>query len=454
MTISVDGPTFMGEPLWLHIHHAPVGVETTYPRHSSLERFEPFEVEVEQNGRIVEPRPLEEPGCLSALSGCFNDHVRAEYTTSARLPLAARYSLTTPGRYTVRLKVSAEQGLEVTARTEFELRAAPPAKRDLVFKTPAPATEGFELTDSILRLVAASPDPRAIRPMLELANSRRDINRLATESLRFFSLPEVASAVVELAKRRGLNDELATFVVEHEDAFAAQASELITASIDHLAPVDEHVSLGSISLLAHFREARSLGPAGRARADDAVLAMGPQLLAASDDTLHAALASYLGSTKSDRARALLTQMSSTLRSNEIPTAHLALIGDVRDLPFLSQRTPTPFLVESMAKGFGSNAGPYFEKCLADAVTPQVHLECAKALAAQGHRAGFRALVKVLGGTSPARLSALMWLRSSFGPTHALNGDEGRITAYLKAKPNEPCSRRPGAGVTPPPAAVG
>jgi hypothetical protein len=97
-TVSVDQPTYTGEPLWVRATAGPLE-NIRYPFHAGLEDMGCNRLGVKRDGVLLTPRPLHSNFNGSGIA-CGS--AAPQGAPQNRLPIHILYPLDTPGTYSMR----------------------------------------------------------------------------------------------------------------------------------------------------------------------------------------------------------------------------------------------------------------------------------------------------------------------------------------------------------------
>jgi hypothetical protein len=455
--ISVDQPAYTGQPLWLHADVTPTVPEVHYPYRDNPADFGPNLVELAHNGVAVTPRSHQT--WPTDGSGIVDGSIAPVGSPPNRLPLHVLYAVDEPGRYSVRwTKLRHEVGnqgmVEVTlARSDwitFEVRRSTLKQRDAWLQTllaNAPTNPGALVGDYLPSLLAAAPDVRALRAVLDQTYSPHEVvGSVASGSLQFFTASDIATEVVGEIKRRGPSDGLAYVVSWKAQLFQDRQEVLAGICIQYVQPAKSTQVAAALKMLGFVLHSQNwpAAPELTSWANGHVLATAPAIIADGNSSATQQLAIYLGGIKTDRSRQLLTLIA--LRpgtEGEQARTALTWIGDPHDLRRLAESMTEPgdpdkygrdrsSLPYSLVYAYGDQAIPYLESALVQSPYVFVRTQCAEELAQMGRPAAFQFFLDAVQNNRFYKQEMVRWLEDRFPSELPRSADESRVLAFLRA----------------------
>jgi hypothetical protein len=456
--ISVDQPAYTGQPLWLHADVTPAVPEVHYPYGDSPADFGPNLLELEHNGVALTPRSHQTWPTQG--TGIVDGSISPVGSPPNRLPLHVLYAVDEPGRYSVRWtklrhKVGKQGMVEVTvARSDwitFEVRRSTLEQRDAWLQTllaNGPTDPGALVGDYLPSVLAAAPDVRALRAVLDQTYSPHQIvGSIASGSLQFFPDSDLATEVAEEIKRRGPSDVLAYVVSWKAQLFHDRQKVLVGTCIQYVQPPKSTQVAAALKMLGFVLDSQNWPAASELTswANGQVIATAPAIIADGNSSATQQLANYLGGIKTDRSRQLLTLIA--LRpGTESEQARIALtrIGDPHDLPWLAESMIEPgdpdkygrdrsSLPYSLVYAYGDLAVPYLESALAQSPYVFVRTQCAEELAQLGRPAAFQFFLDAVQNNRFYKQEMVTWLEDRFPSELPRSADESRVLAFLRAQ---------------------
>ena len=195
---------------------------------------------------------------------------------------------------------------------DFDVGPPPPTAREtwLAQLLRAPPTDaGAFVGDYLPSLLAAAPDPRVARALIEATYSSVDvITSCALAGLRLFPAELMVPLTMRTLQERGPSSSLAYFVSWNASWFQDRRDDIIRISLSSLKSNDDEILVGTLKLLGFSRQFDWSRDAPLREADRAVKVAAPRLMARSDRVAHQ-LAVTLGGTRDPEVRELLNQIA-------------------------------------------------------------------------------------------------------------------------------------------------
>ena len=320
IAIRVDTPARIGFPIWVYADLRK-DLIARYPFADDPRYFGSNHLELKREGQslIVQPG-FSQGGMIGRVVGSI-----APLTSPQnRLPLHLGFVIDRPGRYSVRWSVignrfdpgpqpSVHQELVAQSEwLEFDVGAPPPTAREiwLVKTLRAPPTDaGAFVGDYLPSVLAAAPDARVARALIEATYSSIDvITSCALAGLRLFSAELMVPLTMRTLRERGPSSSLAYFVSWNDSWFQDRRDDIIRVSLSSLKSNDDATIIGTLELLNFARNFDWPNDGPLREADRAVKDATPTLMARSDRVAHQ-LAVTLGATRDPQVRGLLNQIA-------------------------------------------------------------------------------------------------------------------------------------------------
>ena len=200
IAIHVDAPARVGFPIWVHAD-LQGDLIVRYPFAEDPRYFGSNQLELKREGQLLIAQPgFSRGGPMGRVVGS----IAPPTSSQNRLPLHLGFVIDTPGRYSVRLSVmgnrldpapAASLHQELVAQSEwldFDVGPPRPTVREAwlaqLLRAP-PSDAGAFVGDYLPSLLAAAPDPRVARALIEATYSSIDL----ITSCALAGLPPVSS---------------------------------------------------------------------------------------------------------------------------------------------------------------------------------------------------------------------------------------------------------------------
>jgi hypothetical protein len=460
--IHIAEPVYTGLPVWVQAD-LPEMLTAHYPYSEDPGWFGPNNIEVKRDGEILTPLTFPTPPSGGGLLGGW---IAPPSSPTNRLPVHLKYSLDTPGTYSVRWTVvryeispATRQFSETTlAQSEwltFELRASTPRQRASWLRNQlarARIDPGVVAGDILPSMMSQAPNREVLRAVMDELYSDNDaVIAYALGCAYRFPDRELHAETLETINQTGPSERLAYFVSWRSDLFKNDAREIVHASLSSLQSRWDAQALGAVKMLI-FETRLANSPVSapsrlRTIADKAVLAAAPNLLKRSA-RVQSALAEFLGEVKTSASRDLLWQMvGSSGFGNEQAAIALTWIANSGDLPKLGEllvklggTDPTgrdrTSLIYGLMKAYGDAAIPYLEKAVTDSPYAFVRLQSAEQLVARGSPIAFRFFLETVDQNPFYKAEAVLSLKDRFPRDLSPTSDDAAVIAFLKARLNQ------------------
>jgi hypothetical protein len=180
-----------------------------------------------------------------------------------------------------------------------------------------------------------------------------------------------------------------------------------------------------------------------AKSDQAVLTAAPELIGRSPE-LAWQLAQYLGSIRSNTARALLWQIAERPQpAHEQALFALTWIGDQQDLSRLAELLVKPGEVDKagsdlsglpgqLVSAYGDRALGYLERAVLESPYVFVRTESAEVLALSGRPVAFNFFLDAVENNRFYKPELVGWLRTQF-PKQIHGSDDDAVIAFLRSR---------------------
>jgi hypothetical protein len=320
IAIGVDAPARVGVPIWVHAD-LQGDLIVRYPFAEDPRYFGSNHLELKREGQSLIAQPgFSRGGPMGRVVGSMAPPTSPQN----RLPLHLGFVIDRPGRYSVRWSVLGNRldpgpppsiHQELVAQSEwldFDVGPQPPAAREIwlaqLLRAP-PTDAGAFVGDYLPSLLAAAPDPRVARALIEATYSSVDlITSCALAGLRLFPAELMVPLTMRTLQERGPSSSLAYFVSWNASWFQDRRDDIIRMSLSSLKSNDDAILVGTLELLGFARQFDWSSDAPLREADRGVKGAAPRLMARSDRVAHQ-LAATLGGTRDPQVRELLNQIA-------------------------------------------------------------------------------------------------------------------------------------------------
>lgn len=453
--LSLDQPVYTNLPIWIK---ADLGYpyEARYPYGEDPSDFGPNAIDLKRGNEVIQPPCFLPSGYFR--SGILDGSAAPPNAPTNRLPLHLKYPIDKPGAYSVRwtairhVRVGTRLTEVVVARSDwltFEVKPSTPEQREAWLKkelVAVPGDPGLLVGDFLPSLLAASPDPRVLRAVLEQLYSKDQlVSGYAFSSLGLFHGDNLRAQALELVHHRGLSERMA-YLLSWNPQFQDDREELVRTTLPYLQCRDDRQVAATLQLLGsvvHRTEAN--WPANSdlpGRPDRAVLAVAPDLLERDGDVPQM-LALYLGGVKSDESRGFLWKLAEgTGAGHEQALIVLTWIGDDRDLPRLAELLRKPgdadiygrdlfSLPYHLLHAYGDRAIPYLEQAMSASPYVLVRTQSAEQLILKQKPAAIGFFLDAVQNHRLYKQELVQWLIDECGLPP--NSDDQAVIAFLKSR---------------------
>jgi len=318
--IRVDAPARIGFPIWVSAD-LQGDLTVRYPFSEDPRYFGSNHLELKREGQsLVAQSGFSQGGLMGRVVGS----IAPPTSPQNRLPLHLGFVIDRPGRYSVRWSVMGNRldpgpppslHQELVAQSEwldFDVGAPQPTARETwlaqLLRAP-PSDAGAFVGDYLPSLLAAAPDPRVARALIEATYSSVDlITSCALAGLRLFPAELMVPLTMRTLQERGPSSSLAYFVSWNASWFQDRRDDIIRTSVSSLQSNDDAILVGTLELLGFARQFDWSSAAPLREADRAMRGAAPRLMARSDRVTHQ-LAVTLGGTRDPEVRELLNQIA-------------------------------------------------------------------------------------------------------------------------------------------------
>lgn len=454
--LSLDRPVYTNLPIWIK---ADIGYpyEARYPYSEDPSDFGPNEIELKRGNEVIQPRSFPLFGNFMG-SGILDGSAAPPNAPTNRLPVHLKYPIDKPGTYSVRWTVVRHVLVDkrlapvVVARSDwltFEVKPSTPEQREAWLKkelAAVPPDPGALVGDFLPSVLAASPDPRVLRTVLEQLYSEDElVSAYALSSVGRFRGDDLRAAALELVRQRGLSDRMA-YLLSWNPLFQGDREELVRTTLPYLRSRDDRQVAATLQLLGSVVHGpKASWPVNSdlpGIADRAVLAVAPDITKRGGD-IPQMLALYLGQIKSDESRGLLWQLAEETGSgHEQALTVLCWNADDRDLPRLGEWLRKPgdediygrdlaTLPYALMRGYGDRAIPYLEQAMSASPYVFVRTQSAEQLILRHRPAATRFFLDAVQNHRFYKQELVQWLIDYCGLPP--NSDDQAVVAYLKSR---------------------
>jgi hypothetical protein len=325
---------------------SPTGHEIRYPSSTTPNDFYCNEVEMKQNGRLLQPRVGYPPG---GRGGPACGWLGVEDIATSKLPIHLQYPVTEVGTYMVRFTRreyrERSRGLqpEIAEQSDWiplQMRSAPPglAEKWLASELAMLNSTAGRLVGEVLPSLLASRDPQAIQAMIDTSyDGNPVVAQYAASSLQLFDAEEVQKQLVPILRKRGPNDALGWLFSSDGDLALPIAAGVVTASLRNLrspepAEVEAAVHVLTILRGPHFRLPRETVT----QIDQALEEELDFVISQRNEKAAWWIANFLGATRPPAARELLWKLIRAGLSTEQSLICITWLHDPSDLPRLAE----------------------------------------------------------------------------------------------------------------------
>jgi hypothetical protein len=460
--VRIAEPAYTDLPVWVQAD-LPEILTAHYPYHEDPGSFGPNQIELKRDGQVLTPAIF--PTVPSA-GGILGGWIAPAGSPTNRLPLHLKYSLDTPGIYSVRwivvrreISSGTKQFSQITlAQSEwltFELKQSTPRQRSAWLRNQlarARIDPGLVAGEILPSIMAQAPNRDVLRAVMDQMYSDSDaVIAYALGCAYRFPDRELHAQTLETIRQTGPSERLAYFVSWRSDLFENDASEIVEASLSSLQSRWDAQAVGALKMLifeTHLVNPKVSAPSRlRMIADRAVLAAAPNLMKRST-RVQSALAEFLGGVKTDASRELLWQMAgSSGGDNEQAAIALTWIANPSDLPRLGELLVNPAgskstgrdrttLIYGLVRGYGDAAISYLEKAVTDSPYVFVRLQSAEQLLPRGSPIAFRFFLDTVNQNPFYKAEAIRSLKGQFPKDLPPASDDAVVIAFLKAHLNQ------------------
>jgi hypothetical protein len=320
ISVRVDAPARVGFPIWVHAD-LQRDLTVRYPFAEDPRYFGSNQLELKREGQSLVAQPGFSRG---GLMGRVVGSIAPPTSPQNRLPLHLGFVIDRPGRYSVRWSVMGNRldpgpptslHQELLAQSEwldFDVGAPPSTARETWLAQilrAAPTEPGAFVGDYLPSLLAAAPDQRVARALIDATYSSGDlITSCALAGLRLFPAELMVPLTMRTLRERGPSSSLAYFVSWNASWFQDRRDDIIRTSVSSLKSNDDGILVGSLALLGFARQFDWSSDAPLREADRAVKGAAPRLMTRSDRVAHQ-LAVTLGGTRDPDVSELLNQIA-------------------------------------------------------------------------------------------------------------------------------------------------
>jgi hypothetical protein len=454
--LSLDGSVYTNLPVWIKADLS-YPYEARYPYREDPSDFGPNEIELKRGNELIQPRSFPLFGSFMG-SGILDGSAAPPNAPTNQLPVHLKYPIDKAGTYSVRwtavrhVLVDKRLTAVVVARSDwltFEVKPSTPEQREAWLKkelAAVPLDPGMLVGDFLPSLLAASPDPRVLRTVLEQLYSKDQlVSAYALSSVGLFHGDDLRAQALELVHHRGLSDRMA-YLLSWNDRFQDDREELVQATLPYLRSGDDRQAAAALQLLGSVvHRPKATSPANSSllgRTDQAVLAAAPDLVKRHGD-IPQMLALYLGEIKSDESRGLLWQLAEgNGPGREQALVALPWIGDDSDLPRLAELLRKPgdadfdgrdlsILPDALMRRYGDRAIPYLEQAMSASPYVFVRTSAAEQLVFKNRPVAIGFFLDAVQNNRSYKRELVQWLRDYFPLPR--NADDAAVIAFLKSR---------------------
>jgi hypothetical protein len=446
-TLSLDGATQVGMPVWLHFkppYNQDSGIR--YPFWTFPASFGCNEVEVRHNGALL-PRIADKVS--QAFGGtvigtgniCGSIALANKPEFDGRFPLHLQYRFDQPGTYEVRLKREPFGGEvpPITSWTKIEILPADAAARRRWLEelsAHAPNTAADLLSD-FLPSILGVPDDQSLRILLPyLYHPDRLVREYAMYGLTYWPAQQVASTLWDWVNAEGPSDAAVRFLMHVPEFMAAHARQLGEMSIPYLESNSPGIAQG-----AWLAQDPHAAPAIRARAEDAMIRAARHMIELDPENANPYV-SRLGQLQDERTHDLLWDFVNRHVAYEQAIIALSWLKSLPDLPRLAQLALQPAnghpldgevasLPYALHNSYGDAAIPYLDTMLERSEFTFVRTNCARELMLANRAEGFAFVADAIANNRSYRQEMIQFLRDQFRELR--QADDPTILKFTQAR---------------------
>jgi hypothetical protein len=409
--LRVEQPARAGLPIWLDVDVQDGCLEARYSGGSpNFFGIRGDRAEVTLDGHKTPPSAFPAPSIVWVGPGpprhaCPGSHPIGP-ASQHRFPLHLVTSIERAGAYAVRWVVPGEVGIAAqSAWLPFTVQPTTRAQREawLAGMLSHPPTDPALLADYIPSLLAAWPDPRITRVLLNLLcvpNERTNI--MANTALTYDIGKDGEAHLLTMVKSGCLTPSVAQFLSRYIQKNGPLREQFMHAVAAHLPATTGRGIVTALHAMYWLRPLpRADDPRLRAWADQRVLRVAPSIVTGSDDAAKLALSYYLGSPPiSAPARKLLHALADQQGDGALSALlGIASLADSADLPWLTvrliqltSRDNDGVALGSFAKQFGRRSIPLLRTVMSQTSSRTMRDNAAIELARFGERDGIQGII--------------------------------------------------------------
>jgi hypothetical protein len=425
--VSLPDLTYIGMPIWMDVQ-SPTGHAIHYPSSTTPNDFDCYEVEITQNGHLLQPRIGYPP---SGRNGPPCGWLGIEGITTSRLPIHLQYPLTSAGTYMVRFtrrEYRREPPLKIVEQSDWvplHLRSAPARMvnvwltRELAMLNSPPG----QLLGDVLPSLLASHDPRVIKAMIDMSYDGKQnlVAEYAANGLALFDPAEVRARLLPTLRKRGPNNALAWLFSSAGDLALPIALEIVTASFQRLHSPDPVEVEAAVHVLSTFRDPHFRLPNETvARIDLALQEEVDFLISQQNEKAAGWISNFLGSTRPANGQELLWRLIGAGLAREQSLICITWFQEPSELArlteILKQYDPADphgatqaSVVMDMQTQYGVSARPYLRDILASSKQTWVRVAAAKGLVQMDDRAGWEFFLETVKERPFYKAEMVRWL---------------------------------------------
>lgn len=445
--ISFPDPAYVGMPIWMVIQSSN-GFKIRYPYSTTPNDFYCSEVQVQRDGRALQPRiglpPAGRggPACGSLAAG----------TSESRLPIHLQYTLVEPGTYGVRFtRHEYRNGKIVIAEqsqwTPLHVDLAPDGKVEQWLENALGGLPNSpaELLGDALPSLLASRDPRVLNLMLNKTyDPDSAVAGYAANSLVLFDRELVRARVLSVLQQRGPNEALG-YLFTTSDIAKPIAADIVNASLPFLRSTDPAKVIGALHVLSMLRDPAFNLPSDVVEHISRELELDVDFVIAQKNEQAAWwLANFFGTARRPSDRPLLWKLVDAGLAKEQSLGCITWFQNPADLPRItkvveqaSEDVSDPHghkifgPVRQLRTEYGAAAQPYLREMLATSTQTWVRTTAAQGLVEMNDPAGWQFFVVVLRDRPFYKDEMVRWLKERFPPIR--NANDTEVLDFVQSK---------------------
>ena len=437
--LSFEEPLYCDMPVWVHVEFSWPVENIRYPFNTAPGFFDDHVFLVERDGKpLPRIRAADEARILTG--GLLHGSVAPASVRGNWFPLHLIYRFDVPGVYSVRY--SNPRLDHASDWTKIEVRPFTAEQRHDWLKTTMakPPDDLGKLVSEYLPSILACPDREAFPVWTSfLYHDSNLVGSYSMYGLHYYDEAFLRDELPKVLARNGATPDLAHFLNAKRDLFQPVASAVVNALLPFLKTGSPSQTGGAIQALYSMKNDYTGDAAAemKLKIESATLENLDALMNSNDPAILHPLALFLGTTKTDRARQALWQLSKNEAVGEQALICIAWHANKDDLPKLAEAMisgderarPVPY---HLRRAFGNDVVPYLLKGLRESPNDHIKVECARELVLEGEPAAFQFFQEQLEKGSPLTDNIRQFLLDHFRAELADSSDKG-VLDFVSAR---------------------